>query len=40
MLAAFGCQTDCGDQDLNFDGMVAAGDILIALSTFGLPCPN
>ena len=29
-----------GMADLNEDDMVAASDILLALSTFGVACPN
>jgi len=38
LLSAFGCMEDCGAPDLNNDGLVAASDILAALSNFGVPC--
>ena len=40
MLSAFGCTVDCGIADLNEDGIVAATDVLMALSTFGVACPQ
>ena len=40
ILSSFSCIFDCGAPDLNRDGLVAANDILQALSTFGVACPE
>lgn len=37
LLYLFGCTSDCCAADLNSDGLVAANDILEALSTYGVP---
>ena len=40
VLAAYGCDTDCGDADLDGNGFVTASDVLAMLSYFGTVCPN
>ena len=38
LLAAFGCESDCGAADLNSDGVVNSQDLLNMLPLFGMPC--
>jgi hypothetical protein len=40
VLAAYGCDTDCGSADLDGNGFVTASDVLAMLSYFGTLCPN
>ena len=40
VLAAYGCENDCGDADLDGNGFVTASDVLAMLSYFGTVCPN
>ena len=39
VLAAYGCDADCGDADLGGNGFVTANDVLEMLSYFGSTCP-
>ena len=39
VLAAYGCDADCGDADLDGNGFVTANDVLQMLSYFGSTCP-
>lgn len=38
VLAAYGCEDNCGDADLDMDGYVTAADVLAMLSYFGTYC--
>ncbi|MEO0404098.1 MAG: DUF4983 domain-containing protein, partial [Bacteroidota bacterium] len=37
-LSSFGCDNDCGDTDIDGNGVVDAGDMLMLLVAFGNPC--
>ena len=39
MLSEFGCSSECSN-DLDEDGVVGIGDLLILLGGLGLPCPS
>ena len=40
ILAGFRCESECGDLDLDGDGIVAITDILFMLTVFGTFCPE
>ena len=39
VLAAYGCDSNCGEPDLDGDGFVTAADVLAMLTYFGTFCP-
>ncbi len=39
MLSEFSCSSECSN-DLDEDGVVGIGDLLILLGGLGLPCPS